>query len=328
VPVVTFNHFSLPRWLASSGGWERADAPERFARYCERAVAYLGDVVGWACTINEPNIVAMMGYLGGAFPPAVRDPARRRTVNAALCRAHRLAAASLRAGPGEFPVGLTLSMTDYQAEPGGEERLERIRASMEDVFLEATEGDDFVGVQCYTRMRVGPAGAIAPDPGAAVTQMGYEYWPHAVEATVRRAWDVTGGTPVMVTENGISTADDDERIRFVSEALSSVHRCLADGIDVRGLLLLEPPRQLRVDPRLRAYVRTGGGGSCRLRTPPQAEHDVAGSGRPSQRGGPAVCGRRPSGGAPVAPSDRAGQRARAQLLLRRRNGAPAWVPPR
>ena len=234
IPVVTFNHFTLPRWLASTGGWERADAPERFARFCERAAAHLGDLVGWACTINEPNIVAMMGYLGGAFPPAARDAARRRTVNAALCRAHRLATESLRAGPGDFPVGLTLSMTDYQAEAGGDERLERIRGSMEDVFLEATAGDDFVGVQCYTRMRVGPTGAIAPDPGVAVTQMGYEYWPQAVEATVRRAWDFTGGTPLVVTENGISTTDDEERIRFVSEALAAAHRCLADGVDVRG----------------------------------------------------------------------------------------------
>jgi beta-glucosidase len=234
VPVVTFNHFTLPRWLASSGGWERADAPERFGRFCETAGAHMGDLVGWACTMNEPNIVAMMGYLGGVFPPGVRDVARRRTVNAALCRAHRQATDALRAGPGDFPVGLTLSMTDYQAEPGGEARLERIRSSMEDVFLDATVDDDFVGVQCYTRMRVGPGGAIAPEEGALLTQMGYEYWPQAVEATVKRAWEVTGGTPVVVTENGISTLEDDERIRFVSEALAAVHRCLGDGVDVRG----------------------------------------------------------------------------------------------
>ncbi len=234
VPVVTFNHFALPAWLGSSGGWERPDAPERFARFCERAVGHLGDLIGWACTLNEPNIVSMMGYLGAAFPPGVRDASRRRVVNDALCRAHRVAVEALRAGPGDFPVGLTLSMADYQAEPGGQERLERIRASMEDVFLGATEGDDFVGVQCYTRTRVGPHGAVAPDEGAEVTQMGYEFWPQAVEATVKRAWEVTGGTPVVVTENGIGTDDDTQRTRFVSQALAAVRRCLDDGVDVRG----------------------------------------------------------------------------------------------
>jgi beta-glucosidase len=50
---------------------------------------------------------------------------------------------------------------------------------------------------------------------------------------VRRAAAVTG-IPVVVTENGISTDDDRERIAFVSEALRGVRRCLDDGIDVRG----------------------------------------------------------------------------------------------
>ena len=49
-----------------------------------------------------------------------------------------------------MPVGLTLSMSDYQAVDGGEARRDRIRHRMEDEFLEATEGDDFVGVQTYT----------------------------------------------------------------------------------------------------------------------------------------------------------------------------------
>jgi beta-glucosidase len=233
-PVVTFNHFTIPRWLADRGGWEWAEAPERFARFCERAGAHLGDLVGWACTLNEPNVVAMMGYLWGVFPPAATDAGRRDGVNAALCRAHVLATGALRSGPGDFPVGLTLSMTDYQALPGGEERLVAMRRSNEDVFLEATAGDDFVGVQCYSRLRVGPEGMMGPEEGVPVTQMGYEFWPQCVEATVRRAWEFTGGTPVVVTENGIGTPDDAERVRYVTEALAALRRAMDAGVDVRG----------------------------------------------------------------------------------------------
>ena len=233
-PVVTLNHFTVPRWLAAQGGWESDTAPERFARFCAAVAAHLGDLVGWACTLNEPNVVATMGYLLGVFPPALRDGGRRHVVNAQLCRAHRLGVEALRAGPGSFPVGLTLSMHDFQLQPGGEERLERIRRPTEDVFLEATGGDDFVGVQCYTRMRIGPDGVMAPEEGVPVTQMGYEFWPRALEATVRRASEVTGGIPVLVTENGIGTTDDTQRVAYVSEALAGVLRCLADGIDVRG----------------------------------------------------------------------------------------------
>jgi beta-glucosidase len=236
VPIVTFNHFTVPRWLSKRGGWESPGAPASFARFCERVAAHLGDLVGWVCTINEPNIVSFMGYGLGIFPPGVADPGRHAAVSETLCRAHRLAVDALRSGPGEFPVGLTLSMADYQAEEGGEAKLEEIRRVAEDVFLESTEGDDFVGVQCYTRMRIGPSGNLRPEKGVPLTQMGYEYWPQALEATVRRATQVTGGIPVMVTENGIGTDDDRLRISYVSEALDGLHRCIDDGIVVRGYL--------------------------------------------------------------------------------------------
>src|SRR5256885_1316150 len=122
------------------------------------ADAHLGDLIGWACTINEPTIVALMGYLAGVFPPGSRDPALRRAVNQVLIDAHGKATAAIRSGPGTAPVGLTLAMSDYQAVNGGQLAVDRIRRSMEDVFLEAARGDDFLGVQCYSRTRVGPAG--------------------------------------------------------------------------------------------------------------------------------------------------------------------------
>ncbi len=131
-------------------------------------------------------------------------------------------------------MGLTLSMADYQAAPGGEEWVERIRRPTEDVFLEATGGDDFIGVQTYTRRRMGPGGALPGEEGVPTTQMGYEFWPEALEGTIRRAWEMTGGLPVYVTENGIGTDDDPSRIEYVTRALTGVRRCLDDGIDVRG----------------------------------------------------------------------------------------------
>ena len=234
LPVVTFHHFTHPRWLAAAGSWESVRCPDLFARYCQRATAHLGDLIGIACTINEPNVVATMGWRHGIFPPRVRDRDRRDVVNQALVTAHRQAVDAIRSGPGRLPVGLTLSMTDYQLQPGGEEWLERLRRPSEDVFLEATGGDDFVGVQTYTRMRVGPDGPLAAADGVPRTQMGYEFWPEALEATIRRATDRSGGRPVYVTENGVGTDDDPARIEYVGRALSGVGRCLRDGIDVRG----------------------------------------------------------------------------------------------
>ena len=63
--------------------------------------------------------------------------------------------------------------------------------------------------------------------------MGYEFYPESLEATIRRAWEVTAGTARLVTENGIGTDDDDERISM-SAARSRACSRLADGIDVLG----------------------------------------------------------------------------------------------
>ena len=235
-PVVTFHHFTTPQWIAAQGGWAEPGTIDRFVRYCEVVCEALGDVIGAACTINEPNVVATMGYLAGVFPPGVQDIPLRRQVNANFVDAHRRAVEAIRTAAPGVPVGLTLSMADYDALPGGEEKLARIRRGMEDVFLEAVDGDDFLGVQAYSRTRVNAEGQLFEGAeGVPMLVMGYEFWPQAVEATLRRAWEMTGGNvPLWVTESGIGTDDDTQRIDYVHQALQGVQRAIADGIEVKG----------------------------------------------------------------------------------------------
>ena len=159
-PVVTFHHFTSPRWFVASGGWLEPEGAERFARYCEHSVAALGDLIGVACTINEANLPHTLADVGlfpadgnmADAPPmnaAARalgcaperfgpflfaNPLRTRDV---LLEAHRRAVEVLRSGPGEFPVGITLSLEDLQAEEGGEEHRDRARRESQDPFLEA-----------------------------------------------------------------------------------------------------------------------------------------------------------------------------------------------
>jgi len=234
-PVVTFHHFTTPRWLVARGGWTDPATADRFARFCSFAASRLAHSMRRACTINEPNIVSTMGHRFGVFPPGLVDRDLRRKVNGVFVDAHRKAVDAIREAAPGVPVGLTLSMTDYQAVDGGEARRDRIRAVMEDVFLEAVEGDDFLGVQAYSRARVGPEGDLGPEQGVPVLPMGYEFWPQSLEATLRRAWEVTrGAVPLIVTENGIGTDDDAQRIDYVHQALEGVLAAIADGIDVRG----------------------------------------------------------------------------------------------
>jgi beta-glucosidase len=233
-PVITFHHFTTPRWVVAGGGWTEPRTVELFARFCARAAWELSSVLRRACTLNEPNIVSVMGYQMGLFPPGETDAARKDRANEMLVAAHRAGVNAIRAAAPGVPVGLTLSMTDYQLAAGGEDKLVEVRRD-EDVFLDAVDGDDFIGVQAYTRMLIGPNGWIGPAPGVPTTSMGYENWPDALAATIRRAWDYTGGrVPIIVTENGIGTDDDEQRITYVRTALQGVLACIADGIDVRG----------------------------------------------------------------------------------------------
>jgi beta-glucosidase len=254
-PMVTFHHFTSPRWLAAAGGWEATATPEKFGRYCERAVAHLGDLMSFASTLNEINIGPLLKTLGvpgmrdfrqtswweaaaravgsdaAQFTPFLFATTKRGT--ATILNAHRLGVEAIKSGPGNCAVGMTVAMQDLQAIPGGEEATHHIRKELEDTYLEATQGDDFIGVQTYSRVRVGPDGPIGPEEGVELTQMGYEFWPEALEASIRRAIAVTG-LPAIVTENGIGTADDTRRIAYVERALRGVAACLRDGLDVRG----------------------------------------------------------------------------------------------
>lgn len=235
-PMVTYHHFTTPQWVAERGGWENPDIVEWFGRYSRVVTEALGDVIGAVCTINEPSMVAAGGYLAGLFPPGKSDRAARRVVTDNFIAAHHRAVETVRGIAPGTPVGWTLAMADYHALPGGESKLAQIRRGMEDVFLEACGGDDFVGIQAYSRDRIGPEGQVFEGAeGVPMLVMGYEFWPRAIEAALRRAWEVTGGNvPLWVTENGIGTDDDAQRIDYVYRALQGVARVIADGIDVRG----------------------------------------------------------------------------------------------
>lgn len=268
MPIVTLHHFTLPRWLARRGGWMDPGIPARFARYCDVVVRALGDRVDWYCTINEPGIVAFGGYLGALdFPPGRRDTRSWELATAGLIEGHRLALTAVKSARPEARAGLTHSMQEWETNEAGRPFMEWLRRRNEDAFLEAAERDDFVGVQTYTRVPVATTRAqaalvrlalrsqrltdavVAPmirrqaldpvpplPPGSRRTQMGYEYRPEAVAATVRRVAGLLPGRDIVVTEHGVATDDDAERIEFIDRGLRALYAEIAAGAPLRGYI--------------------------------------------------------------------------------------------
>lgn len=101
--------------------------------------------------------------------------------------AHRRACEIIHSGPGDFVVGPTFALHDFQAGEGGEAKMAKIRREIADVYLEPLGGDDVVGVQNYVRMLVGPEGLIQPGPDAVLNQMGEAFYPEALGGAVRYA---------------------------------------------------------------------------------------------------------------------------------------------
>ncbi|MFF0477765.1 glycoside hydrolase family 1 protein [Streptomyces sp. NPDC004284] len=254
-PVVTLQHFTLPRWFAESGGWRRPDAADRFARYIEFVSPALRDV-DWVCTINEPNMLAVfanlqetvlsaMGGQDADAPEAGQAATELATALAhvrpdqalgdTLAQVHRRAVEVVRATT-NAKAGWTVAQQSFTPTPGNEEVFERVHRVWEGFYLDVARDDDFLGVQAYTSQPVDANGPVPhPDhPDNSLT--GWAFRPDALGISLRRAWDEAGGIPLLVTENGLATDDDTRRIAYTDEALGHLEAAVADGVDVRGYL--------------------------------------------------------------------------------------------
>jgi beta-glucosidase len=254
MPMVTCYHFSSPRWFAAMGGWEKPAASDLFVRYCDRATRHLGDLMVFATTFNEPNLPMLLRWLPLAEVPLLK--ARRMAKLAAralgsgrfgcfflgdakklrdhMMAAHHRALEAMKSGPGSYPIGVSIALQDEQA-VGPDNKRDRKCAEVYEPWLEAAGRSDFLGVQAYTRCRVGKKGDLGPEAGVELTQMGYEFWPEALEACLRYA-SARVSVPIYITENGVSTENDARRVEYIRRALDGVLNCLADGIDVRGYI--------------------------------------------------------------------------------------------
>ncbi|WP_105968184.1 glycoside hydrolase family 1 protein [Streptomyces geranii] len=241
-PVVTLHHFTNPRWFTDEGGWTSPTAVDRFTRYVERVCTILHDVT-WVCTINEPNILAMMSGMAAAVAEGadmnlgadIRMPTPDPAVGEILVRAHQAAVAVLRRHT-SAKVGWTVAQQALVPAAGSENVYTELRWAWEDLYHHGARGDDFLGVQSYTSQSVSRDGLVPTPESPDNTLTGWAYRPDALGIALRHAWEATEGVPLLVTENGIATADDTRRIAYTTEALGHLFDAVAEGIDVRGYL--------------------------------------------------------------------------------------------
>jgi len=236
-PIVTLHHFTLPIWLSRRGGVMAPDFTGHFERFAEKVGGEI-DARFWV-TINEPMILAVMGYLDGSWPPGKRSLADALRAARSLARAHRAAYRVLKRRPGRR-VGIAKHLTVFQ--PYRPNRpLDRLGARVQDRlfnrwFFSLVGGTlDFVGINYYARTYArGLFGTCRSRPGEVVSQMGWVADAEDFRTVLQRARILE--IPILITENGIATEDDDVRERYIKDHVRVVLQERAEVGPIFGYL--------------------------------------------------------------------------------------------
>lgn len=115
-PLATLYHWDLPQALQDKGGWVNRDIVNYFADYSTAVVERFGDRVKKFSPINEPWVVAWLGYGIGIHAPGVVD---RRSAFAAAhhtVMAHVASTNAMRAVRGDILTGPVLNQARHVAD--------------------------------------------------------------------------------------------------------------------------------------------------------------------------------------------------------------------
>lgn len=273
-PMVTLHHFTNPRWLDELCAWEKADViVPRFKRYTEQVVRVLGDLCDLWCTVNEPNVFAVMGYLsGGRMPPGFSDTAQAVTVLRNALLAHAAAYEALHANQKLARVGLAHHMRLFQPMRPGNLLDANVARALNSIFNQSVL-DALIGGRWHWLLkrggRGGGGGGNARKLRGTLDWIGLNYYtrhrvsfdhtkrdtlfselliyPQDVMMTDFNFGEIypEGLTfflrqlaryrlPIYITENGLPDHDDDSRPAFLVQHLRTMWQAIQFCYDVRG----------------------------------------------------------------------------------------------
>lgn len=265
-PIITFHHFTTPEWLISEGLWASEKTKIAFVKYVDEMMQHLPKEVKLFNTINEPGIFSMFGYLSKLkFPPGIQNEKIFIRASNNIIAAHKESMKKIKEHNPDAKVGMTHALHEWDDDDKSTQK-EYIKYHMEDKFLYASDEDDFIALQTYSIRRTNPnllykaiswiqikipilrifiypkfrdifSGRHEYVPvGSRTTKMGYEYRPQAILYNLYRIHKVFPDKDIFITENGIATDDDNERIEFVTDVLNDVHDYLSEHGKVMGYL--------------------------------------------------------------------------------------------
>ncbi len=256
-PMVTLLHFSEPNHVHANGSFEKEENIGRFAHFAEKVFDHLTKdykgrpLVEWFCTINEPAIDAFSRYVVGTFSPGLImnfEKAGHFLKNA--LKAHCVVYNALKkknlpsVKVGIIHQYLRLRPTNFLLIPilrcfnrlineapmnffrtkGTFELKVPFRCNIyEETGLDPKT--DFIGTQFYARAAIGPIGSTSF--GEPMTMMPFLEDPAGIYEAIEETHKAFNA-PVLVTETGISTDEDEQRNRFMRRIRYAMREAVKD----------------------------------------------------------------------------------------------------
>ncbi|MHA1299737.1 MAG: glycoside hydrolase family 1 protein [Candidatus Helarchaeota archaeon] len=267
-PMVTLHHFTNPIWLQKIGAWENSEIIDLFERYTIRIAEELGDLIPYWNTINEPSIVSLLGYLMGIHPPNKKDMSSYLKVNINLLKSHGKAYHAIHKtvksvnvpffNSNRPQVGIVKNLIKFEPfDPDSKADVKeaKFRAQTQNWwFLDGIgtgkisppfgqneevkflkNSADFIGVNYYTRFLVRAHAKPKVVSGQLEkNDLGWEIYPEGLYELLLNLKKYN--KPIIITENGIGTTDDERRCKFILQHLKAIYRAIKQDVAVRGYL--------------------------------------------------------------------------------------------
>lgn len=236
-PLVTLFHFTLPIWFAEKGGFEKRSNVKYFTRFVRKVVGELGNSIRLIVTMNEPEIYVIESYHFRNWPPALDNNYKCWRVMDNLALAHKQSAKAIHKLSRRYKVSISKNSKYYYA--GDDALLSRFSASFmqyiqDDYFIKKViKHCDFLGVNYYFTSRI--YGNRTHNPDKDLNDLGWDMQPSDIQHVLERLYQKYK-KPIIITENGIADADDNQRQWWIMKTIIGIQKAMKNGVKVEGYL--------------------------------------------------------------------------------------------
>ena len=263
--LVTLHHFSDPLWLYEMDGWEHEEVVPLFEKFVRRTVEALKEYCTLWCTINEPNVYALSGYVTGDFPTKHRGIGYAMRVMANMLRGHAAAYRAIHEIQREARVGYAhhhRPMISKRSWSPLDALMRTLRYNGVNMAFpsgistgtmstpvgnfripEAKDTQDYLGLNSYSVDTVSfhpakprelfthsefPAGADLSETRFIANI------PTGLFETIKWAVQRYPNVPVLITENGVEDSIDSIRPRYLAQHIHQMWRAVNFNWPVKG----------------------------------------------------------------------------------------------